>query len=65
MLAEYLQEQGRDDEAYEVLKAALVWWPMRYDDYRIWRTQLHTKLLGMAKRRGDKQTLRLLLDKVA
>ena len=65
VLAEYLQEQGRDDEAYEVLKAALVWWPMRYDDYRIWRTQLHTKLLGMAKRRGDKQTLQLLLDKVA
>lgn len=62
VLAEFLEQQGRDDDAYQMLKSALVWWPMRYTDYRVWRTQLHAKLLRMAKRRGDVETIRLLLD---
>jgi len=62
VLAEFLVQQGRADDAYQMLKAAMVWWPMRYDEYRVWRTQLHIKLLGMAKHRGDEETIRLLLD---
>lgn len=62
VLAEFLEQQGREDDAYQMLKAAIVWWPMRYNEYRVWQTQLHVKLLRMAKRRGDDETIRLLLN---
>jgi len=64
VLAEYLDQHGREDEAYEQLKSALVWSPMRYDRYDVWRTDLFVKLLGMAKSRQDQATLRELLKAI-
>lgn len=64
VLAEYLDQHGREDEAYLQLKSALIWSPMRYDDYHVWRTSLFIKLLGMAKSRQDEATLQALLKTI-
>jgi len=61
VLAEYLDQHDRKAEAYEQLKSALVWSPMRYDRYDVWRTDMFIKLLGMAKSRQDETTMRALL----
>ena len=61
MLADFLVEHERYDEAYTVMQSALKWAPMRYEDYRMWRTDLYVKLLRMAKARGDQATLETLL----
>ena len=64
VLAEYLDQHGREDEAYDQLKSALVWSPMRYEHYDVWRTDLYVKLLGMAKSRQDDATLQKLLASI-
>ncbi|MGK0342475.1 MAG: O-antigen ligase [Candidatus Azotimanducaceae bacterium] len=64
VLAEYLDRYDRQNEAYEQLKSALVWSPMRYDGFDVWRTDLFVKLLGMAKSRQDQATLQELLTAI-
>ncbi|MFT7244531.1 MAG: O-antigen ligase [Candidatus Azotimanducaceae bacterium] len=64
VLAEYLEQHDRQEEAYDQLKSALVWSPMRYDGYDVWRTKLYVKLLGMAKSRQDDATLQKLLASI-
>ncbi len=60
-LAEFLQREGRDDEAYEVLKSGLQWAPLRYDNYQYWRDELKALLVEQARNRADDETLRAVL----
>jgi O-antigen ligase len=60
-LANYLELVGRDDEAYEILKAGLRWSPLKYNNYRDWRWQLRSMLFVRAQARQDEVTLQALL----
>jgi len=61
-LAEFLNDTGRQDEAYALLvKGALPWSHMRYDNHDKFRFDLFREILRLAKIRNDRLVLERLL----
>ena len=60
--ARYLIEQGRESDAYEVLKAGLPNSRLKYSNYEYWRLEWQRMLHRQAEAKGDRETLRLLLS---
>lgn len=61
-LARYLNQQGREDEAYDVLLSGVGRERMRYPEFRSWRVAWQSELRQAATKRGDQATLASLLD---
>jgi len=61
-LASYLTAVGRDDEAYQLLvRGALPWHGLRYDNYEKYQLLMYRDLLRGAKKRNDIVVLQRLL----
>ena len=62
-LVDFLEAEGRFDEAYRVMaEDALPWAMMRYDDYGTYQQALFVRLLRAAKSRDDQAILKKLLE---
>lgn len=64
-LADYMDRQGRHDEAYRVLvDDALPWINLRYGDFHTTKHQLALRVLSRARARGDTDALTSLLERL-